>query len=113
MKESTLDRMTKGKWHYSSGMVWAGSQKDFSKLEETGIVKADRDEEKTTPTERDANARACAEVPAMLEALKAIVLRFDYLESEEKGGIISFRKMGSNGEIAKARQILADLDKKD
>ena len=108
MKESTLDRMTPGPWHYSSGMVWAGEE-----LEEVPVMEANRDTEKTKPTERDANARACAEVPAMLQALKAIVNRFDYLESEEKGGILSFRKMGSNGEIAKARAILAELDKKD
>ena len=110
MKESTLDRMTPGMWYYSSGMVWAGEE-----LEETAIVKADRNEDKTTPTERDANARACAEVPAMLDALKAIVLRFNYLESQEdqQEEILSFRKMGTNGEIAKARKILADLSRKD
>jgi hypothetical protein len=110
MKESTLDRMTPGPWHYSSGMVWAG------KPEETPVIEANRDTEKTRPTERDANARACAEVPAMLEALKAIVNRFDYLDSEKipaGQGCISFKKMGSNGEIAKARQILADLSAKD
>jgi len=108
MKESTLDRMTPGPWHYSSGMVWAGEE-----LEEVPVMEANRDTEKTKPTERDANARASAYVPEMLDALKSIINRFDYLESEEKGGIISFRKIASNGEIAKARQILADLDKKD
>lgn len=100
-----MTKITNGPWHYSSGMVWAG------KLEETAIVKADRGEEHTTPTERDANARACAEVPAMIQALTAIVNRFQYLEDIEGQNkeTISFRKMGSNGEIAKARQILADL----
>lgn len=111
MKESTLDRMTSGPWHYSSGMVWAGEE-----LEEIPVMEANRDTEKTRPTERDANARACSFVPEMLEALKAIVLRFDYLESEKipaGQSCISFKKMGSNGEIAKARRILAELDTKD
>jgi len=109
MKESTLDRMTPGNWHYSSGMVWAGQP------EEIPVIEANRDTEKTRPTERDANARACSYVPEMIQALMAIVNRFDYLAKMEDMGndFVSVRRMGGNGEIAKARKILAELSKKD
>jgi hypothetical protein len=110
MKESTLDRMTPGPWHYSSGSVWAGSSKDYSKLEEVSIVKADRSEEKTSPTERDANARACSYVPEMIQALRAIVKRYAYLAET---GNPPISRLSENGEIAKAYEILSELERKD
>jgi hypothetical protein len=57
---------TKGPWYCSSGMVWADSE------EQVAIARMARDEPRTMPTERDANARLIAEAPAMLEIVRSL-----------------------------------------
>jgi hypothetical protein len=110
MKESTLDRMTPGPWHYSSGSVWAEADWKCTKKEDISVIKADRSEEKTSPTERDANARACSYVPEMIQALRAIVKRYAYLAET---GNPPISRLSENGEIAKAYEILSELERKD
>ena len=67
-------------WNYSSGMVWAG------RGEEIAVARAARDDEATSPCERDANAefivRACNAHDELLEALRSIVVDADRLIAE-------------------------------
>jgi hypothetical protein len=56
---------TPGPWIVAYGSIYTDSN--------VCIGHADRDEDATRPTERDANVRLMAEAPAMLEALRAAV----------------------------------------
>jgi hypothetical protein len=54
-------RGTPGEWRYVSGEVVTP--------EGASLIRANRDEPRTAPRERDANVRACSAVPLMLAAL--------------------------------------------
>ena len=60
---------TPGPWICHSGMVW----KPDGTPDGYPIARMDRQTEKTTPTERDANAQLIAAAPDLLAALRAIM----------------------------------------
>jgi len=71
---------TPGPWNYSSGMVWAG------RGEEIAIARAARDDEATSPCERDANAkyivRACNAHDDLMEALRDLLHQIGHAPEE-------------------------------
>jgi hypothetical protein len=61
---------TPGPWTYAYGQVYAGNPEDIDGVNGgISIGHADRNEERTRPTERDANARLMAAAPELLDAL--------------------------------------------
>ena len=66
------NQMTPGPWTYAYGAVYRGG--DMAPTSENAgvrIAKMDREEPHTTPTERDANTRAIALAPELIQALEA------------------------------------------
>jgi len=59
-----MSKHTEGPWVYESGAVYHA--------EKGRLAVMDRDNDKTAPTERDANARLMAAAPALLGALQEI-----------------------------------------
>ena len=59
------DKYTKGPWVYDYGMVYTASG--------IPIAKADRDTPQTRPTERDANMRAVAILPELIDACNGLL----------------------------------------
>ena len=57
-------------WIYDSGAVYAENGRGR-------IALADRDNPRTKPVERDANARLIAAAPAMLELIRALLTQWE------------------------------------
>ncbi len=87
-------------WYTVTGSVWTtpGGPDDGG----THVAMMDRDEPKTTPTERDANARLIAAAPDMLEALKAANIELSELVQKGASKVTQTRFLVVREIIAKA-----------
>lgn len=74
---------TTGPWVCHSGMVW----KPDNSTDGYPIAKMDRDTPKTTPTERDANARLIAAAPDLLNVCQRLARHCEQNSVPELQGI--------------------------
>jgi len=100
---------TPGPWFCHSGMVWAQTTPTS---DGTAIARMARDEERTSPTERDANAALIAAAPAMLEALEKCFNVIDYVTAERLADFIGVDEVtdayqAARAAIARARKVRA------
>jgi hypothetical protein len=86
---------TKGPWICHSGMVW----KPDSSEDGIPIARMARDDNRTMPVERDANASLIAASPEMLEALEAIVIDLQFSEIQTHKNLVDLARAA----IAKAK----------
>lgn len=63
-------KFTPGPWVFAYGSIYQGSEVNDENANR--LLMADRSNDRTMPTERDANCRLASKAPEMFEALKAV-----------------------------------------
>jgi hypothetical protein len=78
-KAQSRDTFTPGPWICHSGAVWQDGPHVYPKGNADGIpiARMDREDRRTTPVERDNNAKLIAAAPELLDALKVFLEAWD------------------------------------